>query len=79
VSRDGSAGITTRYGLCGGRIGVRLPVGPRIFSSPRAPNQLWGPPSLLSNCYRLFFLSGVNLPGSEADHSPPSIVEIKKS
>jgi hypothetical protein len=29
--------------------GVQVPVGARFFSSPRHPDQFWGPPSLLSN------------------------------
>jgi hypothetical protein len=33
-------------------VGVRVPVGSRIFSSPRGTNRLWGPPNLLSNGYR---------------------------
>jgi hypothetical protein len=51
-SRDSSVGIATGYGLDGQGVGVRVKVGPRIFSSPRRPNWLWGPPSLLSNGYR---------------------------
>jgi hypothetical protein len=30
----------------------RVPVGSRIFSSPRRPDRLWGPPSLLANGHR---------------------------
>jgi hypothetical protein len=30
-------------------------LGSRIFSSPRRPDRLWDPPSLLSNGYRLLF------------------------
>jgi hypothetical protein len=37
------------YRLDGRGVGVRVPVGSRIFSSPGRPEQLWGPPSLLSN------------------------------
>jgi hypothetical protein len=33
-------------------VGVRVPIGSRIFSSPRRPDRFWGPPSLLSNGYR---------------------------
>jgi hypothetical protein len=55
MSRDSSVGIATGYGLDGRRVGVRVPVGPRIFSSPHRPDRLWGPPSLLPNGYRRFF------------------------
>jgi hypothetical protein len=51
-SRDSVVGIATVYGLDDRRVGVRVPVGSRIFSSPRGPYRLWGPPSLLSSVYR---------------------------
>jgi hypothetical protein len=46
---------------------------PRIFS-------LCGPPSLLSNAYLGSFVGegGLKWLGNEADHSPPSIAEVKK-
>jgi hypothetical protein len=45
------AGIATGYGLDDRGVGVRVPVGSRIFTSPRRPDRLWGPPSLVSNGY----------------------------
>jgi len=43
-----------------------------FFSSPPCPDRLWGPPSLLSNGYQVFFPWGlVKRLGREADHSPP--------
>jgi hypothetical protein len=42
-----AVGIATGYGLDDRRVEVRVPVGSRIFSSPRRPDRLWDPPSLL--------------------------------
>jgi hypothetical protein len=49
IRRDSTVGIATGYGLDDRGLGVRVPVGSRIFSSPRRPDRLWGPPSHLSN------------------------------
>jgi hypothetical protein len=50
-SRDSSVGIATGYGLDDRGIRFRVLLGPRIFTSPRRPDRLWGPPSLISNGY----------------------------
>jgi hypothetical protein len=56
-SRDISVGIAIGYWLdYWSEVGV--PVGSRIFSSPRRPERLWGPLSLLSNGYRGLFPPG---------------------
>jgi hypothetical protein len=39
-------------------------------------NRLWGPPSLLYNGFRVYFL-GIKRPGREADYSPLSSAEVK--
>jgi hypothetical protein len=46
---DSAVGIATGYGLNDRGVGVQVPVGSRIFSFPRCPDRLWGPPNLLSN------------------------------
>jgi hypothetical protein len=80
-SRDSIVSIVTAYGLDDRGVGVQVLVGSRIFSSPRHPDQLWGPPSLVSNGYQGLFLcggGGGKQQGRGADHSPPASKEVKK-
>jgi hypothetical protein len=58
VSRDSVIGKATSYGLDDQEIGVRVPVGSRIFSSPRRLDRLWGPPNLLPMGTMRSFLRG---------------------
>jgi hypothetical protein len=58
MCRDSVVGIATGYGLDDQGVGVRVPVGERIFISPCRPDRLWGPPSLLPDGYRGLFLRG---------------------
>jgi hypothetical protein len=55
TSRDSVVVIATGYWLGDRRIGVWVPVGSRIFSSPPRPDRLCGPPNHLSNGYRGLF------------------------
>ena len=55
--------------LRAGRVRGSSPGGGRDFRS--CPDQLWGPPSLLYNGYRVF-PGSKERPGRDADPSPPS-------
>jgi hypothetical protein len=77
-SRVSVVGIATSYELNDRRVGDRVPVGSRIFTSPNRPHRLWGPPNLLSKGYGGALSPGVRRPGREVDHSPPTSAEIKK-
>jgi len=48
----------------------------RFFSSPKRPDLLWGPPSLLFNGRQLSFPK-VKQPGRAVNHSPPASAEVK--
>jgi hypothetical protein len=50
-----AVGIETGCGLEDREVGVRVPLGPGMFTSAYRPEWLWGPPNLLSN--------GVKTPG----------------
>jgi hypothetical protein len=63
-SRDSAVGIATGYGLGDRGVRVRVPVESRIFSSPRRPDRLWVPSSLLSNGHRRLFPGGSKAAGA---------------
>jgi hypothetical protein len=57
-SRDGAVSIATGSGLDDRGIGVLVPVGSRISSSPHRLDRLWGPPNLLYNGHEGSFSGG---------------------
>jgi hypothetical protein len=48
-SRGSLVGIATGYKLDDRGVGVRVPVGSRMFTSPCRRDRLWGPPNFLYN------------------------------
>jgi hypothetical protein len=66
--RDSGVDTATGYGLNNHKVGVRVPGAARIFSSLSRPDLLWD-----------LFPPGVKQPGCEADHSPPTSAETKKT
>jgi hypothetical protein len=48
-----------------------------FFSTPQPPDQLWSPPSLLSNRYRELFPREAKRTRREADHSTLPSAEVK--
>jgi hypothetical protein len=77
-SRDSSVGIALGYGLDERGSRVRFPVGAgNFFLHHRVQN---GSAAHLVSCPMgtRFFPLGVNRPGHEADHSPPSTAEVEE-
>jgi hypothetical protein len=57
-TRDNTIGIKPGYGLDDRGVEFRVPVGSRVFLSPRRPDQFWGSHSLLSIGWRRIFPRG---------------------
>jgi hypothetical protein len=70
--RDSAVGIVSSYWLDDREVGVRIPVMSRIFTSLRStqPPIQWVPWAVSPEVKR---------PGREADHSPPTNAEVKKT
>jgi hypothetical protein len=77
-SRCSAVGIVTSYGLDDWGLGVRVPAGWRIFSSPNRPDRLWGPLQTPVQWVPGVVSLSVKRQGREADHSPPASAEVKK-
>jgi len=58
--------------------GSNLGRGKRLFSFPKYPNRLWGPPSLIFCGYR-GCIPGVKRPEREIDRSSPSSAEVNNT
>jgi hypothetical protein len=78
-SRDSAVGIVTGYGLDDQGVGVRVPVESSIFCSPRRPEPVLGPTQPPIQWIPGVLSPGVKWPGREADHSPPTSAEVKKT
>jgi hypothetical protein len=68
--RDSAVSTATSYGLYNGGVGVRVPVGSRIFSTMSRP--ALGPTQLSIQCVPGAPFPEVKRQGREADHSPPT-------
>jgi hypothetical protein len=78
MASDGSAvGIETGYGLGDREVGVRVPVGSRILTSIVQTGSGAHPASYPMGTGGSS--SGVKLQRREADHSPPTSAEVKKT
>jgi hypothetical protein len=74
---NNSADTANRLGVGRPRSWSLIPGrGKRFFFIPQRLDRLWGPHNLLSMCTGGSF-PGVKRQGAEADHSPPSSVEVK--
>jgi hypothetical protein len=75
-SRNSIVGRATDYGLDDRGVGVRVPIGSRIFSTSSRP--ALGPTQLPIQWVLGALSPGVKRPGREADQSPSPIAKIKE-
>jgi hypothetical protein len=76
VSRDNVVSMTTGYGLDDRGVSVRIPVGPRIFSTSSGPALRPTQPPIQ---WVLEVLSPrLKQAGRQGDHSPPASAEVKE-
>jgi hypothetical protein len=78
-SRDSAVGIATGYWLDDRKFGVRVLVGSGIFSSTPSPDWLLGPTQPPNLWVPGALSPGVKRPRRQADHSPPTSAEVKKT
>jgi hypothetical protein len=77
-SRDSLVSIETTYVLVDRGVGVRVPVGSRIFSFPMSSKPALGYTQPPIQWIPGALPPGVKRPWREADHSPPASAEVKK-
>jgi hypothetical protein len=78
-SQDSAVVIVTGYGLDLQGVGVRVPVGSRIFSMSSRPALGPTQASYPMGTGGGGFFHGGKEAGHEADHSPPASAEVKKN
>jgi hypothetical protein len=78
MSRKSAVGIETAYRLDDGWVGVGVPVGSRIFSSPYRPDRFWGSTQPPIKWVQGAISPGVKQQGREGGNSPPTSAEVKK-
>jgi hypothetical protein len=78
MSRGSTVGIATGYGLDYTKVGVRVPVGPRISLLHVVQTDSGGRPISFPMDTGGSF-PGANRQRREADHSPPTSAEAKKT
>jgi hypothetical protein len=74
-SRDNAVGIATGYGLDDQGVGVRVPMRAKIFTFPYRPDRLWSPLQWVLGALSPW----IKRPRREADHSPPTSAEVRKT
>jgi hypothetical protein len=72
--RGSAVGIATGYGLDDRGVGVRVPIGSSIFTSPYRPGR-----NRSTQSHVQWVPGGVKRQGREADHLPPTSAEVKKT
>jgi hypothetical protein len=77
-SWDNTVGIATGYMLDGQRVGVRVPVC-QDFLLSTSSGPVLGPTQPPKQWVQGALSPGVRRPGFEADHSPPTSVEVKNT
>jgi hypothetical protein len=71
--------IATGYGLHGRGVGVRVPVGARFFLLSTSSRPVLKPTQPPMQKVPVALCLGVIRPGREADHSPPTSVEVRNT